>query len=237
MGTLGGNLCLDTRCNYYDQNYEWRKAINFCMKKDGEICWVAPGSPRCWAVSSTDTAPALMALGAQVEVAGVDGERCLSLLGLYRDDGIEYLSKKRDEILTRVLLPVPVAGESSTYWKLRRRGSFDFPVLSVAAWIRRDGGGIVEAARLVLGSVASRPLLAPASSRLVGSLLSDEVIEAVAEEASSLAKPLDNTDFSLGWRKKSARQLIQGALRELRGDDPRSLGPIARRAAELVPVF
>jgi 4-hydroxybenzoyl-CoA reductase subunit beta len=237
MGTLGGNLCLDTRCNYYDQNFEWRKAINFCMKKEGEICWVAPGSPRCWAVSSTDTAPALMALGAQVELAGVHGERSLSLPQLYRDDGIEYLSKQRDEILTRVLLPVPVAGESSTYWKLRRRGSFDFPVLSVAAWIRRDGRGIVEAARLVLGSVASRPLLSTASSRLLGSPLSDEVIQAVAEEASSLAKPLDNTDFSLGWRKKSARHLILGALRELRGDDPRSLGPIARRAAELVPVF
>jgi 4-hydroxybenzoyl-CoA reductase subunit beta len=237
MGTLGGNLCLDTRCNYYDQNYEWRKAINFCMKKEGEICWVAPGSPRCWAVSSTDTAPALMALGAQVELAGVHGERSLSLLELYRDDGIDYLSKRRDEILTRVLLPVPVAEESSTYWKLRRRGSFDFPVLSVAAWIRRDGRGIVEAARLVLGSVASRPILSTASSRLLGSPLSDEVIQAVAEEASSLAKPLDNTDFSLGWRKKSARHLILGALRELRGDDPGSLGPIARRAAELVPVF
>ena len=237
MGTLGGNLCLDTRCNYYDQNYEWRKAIDFCMKKDGEICWVAPGSPRCWAVSSTDTAPALMALGAQVEVAGVDGERRLEITGLFRDDGIEYLSKRREEILTRVLLPVPVAGEASTYWKLRRRGTFDFPVLSVAAWVRRDEHGIVEAARLVLGSVASRPLLSPASSRLVGSPLSEEIIQAVAEEASSLAKPLDNTDFSLGWRKKSARHLIQGALRELRGDDPRELGPIARRAAELVPVF
>jgi len=237
MGTLGGNLCLDTRCNYYDQNYEWRKAIDFCMKKDGEVCWVAPGSPRCWAVSSTDTAPALMALGAQVELAGIHGERRLGLSELFRDDGIEYLSKKREEILTRVLLPVPVPGEVSTYWKLRRRGAFDFPVLSVAAWIRRDGQGIVEAARLVLGSVASRPLLSPASSRLVGSPLSEEIIQAVAEEASSLAKPLDNTDFSLGWRKKSARHLIQGALRELRGDDPRSLGPIARRAAELVPVF
>ena len=237
MGTLGGNLCLDTRCNYYDQNYEWRKAIDFCMKKDGEVCWVAPGSPRCWAVSSTDTAPALMALGAQVEVAGIHGERRLGLAELFRDDGIEYLSKKREEILTRVLLPVPVPGEASTYWKLRRRGAFDFPVLSVAAWIRRDGQGIVEAARLVLGSVASRPLLSPASFRLVGSPLSEEIIQAVAEEASTLAKPLDNTDFSLGWRKKSARHLIQGALRELRGDDPRELGPIARRAAELVPVF
>ena len=235
MGTLGGNLCVDTRCNYYDQSHEWRKAIDFCMKKDGEICWVAPGSPRCWAVSSTDTAPALMALGARVLLESEAGARDVSLADFYRDDGIDYLARQRGEILTEVLVPAPVAGEASTYWKLRRRGAFDFPVLSVAAWIRRDADGIVQQARLVLGSVASRPVAAPVS-RLVGSLLTAEAIEQAAEEASALAKPLDNTDFSLGWRKKSARHLVSGALRELRGDDPRTLGPIARRAAELVPV-
>jgi 4-hydroxybenzoyl-CoA reductase subunit beta len=236
MGTLGGNLCLDTRCNYYDQGYEWRKAIDFCMKKDGEICWVAPGSPRCWAVSSTDTAPALVALGAEVELASREGARTLPVHGLYRDDGIAYLTLKPGEILSRILIPVPAAGEKSTYWKLRRRGSFDFPVLSVAAWVLRNSRGTVESARLVLGSVASLPRVADAASRLVGGILADDEIEAVAQEAAGLAKPLDNTDFSLGWRKKAARHLISGALRELRGDDPRILGPLARRAAELVPV-
>ncbi|PYQ14146.1 MAG: 4-hydroxybenzoyl-CoA reductase [Acidobacteria bacterium] len=236
MGTLGGNLCLDTRCNYYDQNYEWRKAINFCMKKAGEICWVAPSSRRCWAISSTDTAPALIALGAEVALATRDGERTLGVADFCRDDGIQYLTRNPDEILTQVLLPIPAPGESSTYWKLRRRGSFDFPVLSVAAWIRRPPEGRVEAARLVLGSVASRPVIAEAAAGLVGTTLSEDVIEAVAEEASRLAKPLDNTDFSLGWRKKAARYLITGALRELRGDDPQTLGPLARRAAELAPV-
>ena len=237
MGTLGGNLCLDTRCNYYDQNYEWRKAINFCMKKDGEVCWVAPGSRRCYAVSSTDTAPALAALGAEVVMQGVEGERILPVSALYRDDGIDYLAKRPGEILTRILLPVPLAGESSTYWKLRRRGSFDFPVLSVAVWLQRDRHGVVQAARLFLGSVASRPLCVESAARLVGSRLADDAIESVAEEAARLAKPLDNTDFSLSWRKKAARSLIEGALRELRGDDPATLGPIARRAAELVPGY
>ena len=234
--TLGGNLCLDTRCNYYDQNYEWRKAISFCMKKDGQVCWVAPGSPRCWAVSSTDSAPALMALGAEVTLASSEGERTVPLKDLYRDDGIHYLSRRPGELLTDVRLPAPVPGARSTYWKLRRRGSIDFPVLSVAAWLRLDPRGVVEEARLVLGSVGSRPAESSAASLLLGRALDNDGIERVAEEASRSAKPLDNTDFHLGWRKKAARHLVAGALRELRGDDPRELGPIARRAAELVPV-
>src|SRR6187549_2001065 len=77
MGTLGGNLCLDTRCNYYDQTYEWRKAIDFCMKKDGKICWVAPSSPRCWAVQSSDLAPVMVALGARVILMGPKGSRSI----------------------------------------------------------------------------------------------------------------------------------------------------------------
>src|SRR5262249_40921024 len=91
MATIGGNLCLDTRCNYYDQNYEWRKAIDFCMKKDGKICWVATSSPKCLAVSSTDTAPALIALGATVTLRNADGARTIPVADLYRNDGIRYL--------------------------------------------------------------------------------------------------------------------------------------------------
>src|SRR5258705_10569626 len=132
MATLGGNLCLDTRCNYYDQNYEWRKAINFCMKKDGVTCWVAPTSPKCMAVSSTDTAPALMALGARVRLVSQSGERKIALSDLYNNDGMNYLHRNPDEILTEVMLD-PLRDWRSTYWKLRRRGAFDFPVLSVAA--------------------------------------------------------------------------------------------------------
>src|SRR5262249_14476053 len=131
MGTLGGNVCVDTRCNYYNQSYQWRKAVNFCMKKDGEICLVAPGSPRCWAVSSSDTAPMLWSLGAQVRLAGSAGERLIPISALFRDDGIQYLSKQPGEILTEIVLP-PSEGWRSTYLKLRRRGSFDFPVLGVA---------------------------------------------------------------------------------------------------------
>jgi 4-hydroxybenzoyl-CoA reductase subunit beta len=214
VGTLGGNLCLDTRCNYYNQNFEWRRAIDFCMKAEGKICWVAPGSPRCWAVSSTDTAPALMALGAKIELCSQAGVREVELASLYRDDGIDYLARRPDELLTAVVLGDP-RGWRSTYWKLRRRGSFDFPVLSVAVAVKLDGAGVVEDARIVFGAVASYPVASDAAQVLVGERLGEEVIEACAARASKVAKPLDNTDYTLGWRKKVARAYVAGALREL----------------------
>ena len=226
MATLGGNLCLDTRCNYYDQSYEWRKAIDFCMKKDGVTCWVAPSSPKCVAVSSTDTAPALMALGARVRLVSHAGEREIPLTDLYNNDGMLYLHRKPDEILAEVLLD-PMHGWRSTYWKLRRRGSFDFPVLSVAAAGRFSAKGVVDEARIVVGSVASRPLIASEAGKFLArrSLTSETIAEAAAL-AARIAKPLDNTDFDMTWRKKVTAEFVTYALRELRGDDV-----IAERAA------
>jgi 4-hydroxybenzoyl-CoA reductase subunit beta len=219
MATLGGNLCLDTRCNYYDQNYEWRKAINFCLKKDGDTCWVAPGSPKCMAVSSTDTAPALIALGARVRLVSRAGEREVSLADLYNNDGLDFIKRKPDEILTEVLLD-SLHGWKSTYWKLRRRGSFDFPVLSVAAAARLSSIGVVEEAHVVIGSAASRPLVAAqAAGSLVGRALTTESIAEAAVLAARIAKPLDNTDFDMSWRKKVTAEFVTCALRELRGDD------------------
>ncbi len=222
MGTLGGNICLDTRCTYYDQSYEWRKAINFCMKKDGETCWVAPSSSRCLAVSSTDTAPALISLGASVRLLSTAGERDVLVEDLYRNDGIEYIARRPDEILTEVRLPDP-APERSTYWKLRRRGSFDFPVLSVAAAATLRPSGEVDHAKIVLGAVASKPLsCSEAAEGLAGEPLTDSAIAEAADLASKLAKPMDNTDFTLHWRKRVTREFVVYALRELRGDDMRA---------------
>lgn len=219
MATLGGNLCLDTRCNYYDQNYEWRKAINFCLKKDGDTCWVAPGSPKCMAVSSTDSAPALIALGARVRLVSRTGERELALADLYNADGQHYLTRHPNEILAEVLLDSR-HGWKSTYWKLRRRGSFDFPVLSVAVAARIGKSGVVEEARIVIGSAASRPLVAAeASAFLAGRQLRPEIIAEAAALAARVAKPLDNTDFDMTWRKKVTGEFVTYALRELRGDD------------------
>ncbi len=219
MGTLGGNLCLDTRCTYYDQTYEWRKAIDFCMKKDGETCWVATSSPRCLAVSSTDTAPMLQALDARVRLVSASGERELPVADLYENDGMQYLTRRPDEILTEIVVP-DQTGWRSAYWKLRRRGSFDFPVASVAAAAKLDGEGRVLAVRLVAGAVASRPLGAPkAEGLLVGDQLTDERIAAAAHAVYTVAKPMDNTDFELVWRKKMVTALATCALKELRGDD------------------
>jgi 4-hydroxybenzoyl-CoA reductase subunit beta len=216
MGTLGGNVCVDTRCNYYNQPYQWRKAVNFCMKKDGEICLVAPGSSRCWAVSSSDTAPVLWSLGASVRLAGPGGERTIPISALYRDDGIQYLAKQPGDIVTEIVLP-PADGLRSVYLKLRRRGSFDFPVLGVAAAVRMDGE-TVRAARIVLGAVASLPREAGAASALlVGQRLTPELIERAAEAAYRPAKPLDNTDFGHPYRKKMTRVFVARALRRLAG--------------------
>src|SRR5262245_60603247 len=181
-GTLGGNVCVDTRCNYYNQSHQWRKAIGFCMKKDGDICLVAPGSRRCWAVSSSDTAPALWSLDARVRLVGAGGERVVPIAALYRDDGIEYLAKRADEIVTEILLP-PAAGRRSTYLKLRRRGSFDFPILGVAVTLVMDGAR-VHNGRIVLGAVASQPREAgEAGALLAGQRLDAELIARVADVA------------------------------------------------------
>ena len=223
MGTVGGNLCLDTRCNYYDQNYEWRKAIDFCMKKDGATCWVATSSPKCLAVSSTDLAPTLVALDAVVSLQSAEGVRRVPVAQLYRNDGINYLSRRPNEVLTEVQLP-KADGWRSTYWKLRRRGSFDFPVLSVAVALKCAADGTVEAARIALGAVASCPVEAgDASASLIGDRLTDHAIERAAEMAARPARPMDNTDFSLVWRKRMTRDFVTYALREVRGDDVREI--------------
>ena len=218
MGTLGGNLCLDTRCNYYNQNYEWRKAIDFCLKKDGQICWVATASKRCVATSSTDTAPMLIALGATVRLASAHGEREVAVADLYRNDGIDYLTRRPDEIVTAVRLPSS-AGWKSSYWKLRRRGAFDFPVLGVAAAVKSARDGTIEEARIALGAAASRPFLTVGGSLLAGKKLTDDAIARAALKVASAAKPMDNADFDTYWRKDVVAPFVGYALKEIRGDD------------------
>jgi 4-hydroxybenzoyl-CoA reductase subunit beta len=215
MGTLGGNICLDTRCNYYNQNYEWRRAINFCMKCDGDVCWVAPGSDTCLAISSSDTAPMLCAIGAQLRLVSRSGERSIPARDLFARDGIRYLTKAPDEILTAVDLP-PAQGWRTVYRKLRRREAFDFPVLGVAACLRFDGEVVVEA-RVWLGAVAEAPMeAAEAQAALTGRPLTDDAIEQASRLAFPVAKPVDNTDFGVRWRKEMARLMTRDALRFLR---------------------
>lgn len=216
MGTLGGNLCLDTRCTYYDQNYHWRKSIDFCMKKDGAICWVAPNSRRCWAVSSSDTAPVMVALRARFQLVSANGTRSVEASHFFQDDGIEYLTRRPDEILSGIHIPLH-DGWTMTYEKLRRRGSFDFPILGVAAALKLSSG-VVEDARLVLGAVGSSPVDQSAlAAPLIGAKPSREIVKAIAAEAYKGARPLDNTDLNYAWRKKMARVYVERALNKVCG--------------------
>ncbi len=226
VGTIGGNLCVDTRCNYYNQTEFWRASIGYCMKKDGDVCLVAPGSSTCWALSSTDTAPVMISLDAEVALAGPGGERRIPVRDLYGSDGIEYLAKKPEEILTEVHVP-DRSGWRATYRKLRRRGSIDFPILGVAAAVRCGAGGVVEDARIVLGAVHVRPVqAADAEAFLRGKTLDPEVIEMAAGIAYQPAKPLDNADLVYAWRKRMARIEVTRALRELAGLPTGDLPPL-----------
>lgn len=216
MGTIGGNVCLDTRCNWYDQSQFWRTAEGFCMKTHPNVvCRVATSSPRCLAVASADTVPALLALGAKARVRNADGERTVDLGELYREDGIRYLTIARDEIVSAVELP-PSEGWRSTYRKLRDRGSFDFPIVGLAAAVRMDGGRVADA-RLALTAVASRPILVDAAAAaLRGSRLDDEAIAAAAEAAFKAARPMDNTSGTIAQRKRTVSVFATRTLRELR---------------------
>src|SRR6266567_4101723 len=211
MGTIGGNLCLDTRCNWYDQSLFWRTAEGYCMKTHPSVvCRVAPSSARCLAVASADTVPALIALGAKVTVENADGRRDLDLAELYREDGIRYLAIGRDDVVVSVALP-DATGWRSTYLKLRDRNSFDFPIAGVAAAVRLDGGRVSEA-RIAITALASRPVAVDAKA-LVGTKLDDDAITAAADAVHKAARPMDNTSGTISQRKRAARVFTERALR------------------------
>ena len=216
MGTIGGNLLLDTRCNYYDQTYEWRESIHFCMKKDGDTCWVAPGSPRCWAVQSSDSVPLLCAMDAEVTLVGKDGPRRIAVRDLYADDGIRYTKKHPGELLTKVHLPM-VGEWRASYRKLRRRGTFDFPVLGVGVCVKLERG-IVKEAKIRLGGAGSWAIpCLDAEKALIGKPLSKELCESAGQLAFKPSKPMDNTDFEPQWRKKMVPIFVARALQDCAG--------------------
>jgi len=186
------------------------------MKKDGDTCWVAPGSHLCWAVQSSDLAPVMVAIGAKLKFVSTAGERIIDARALYNHDGINYLNKSPGELLTAINLPPP-GGMHATYHKLRRRGSFDFPVLGVAAAVELRGDNAVENARIVLGGVAPAPLdVTEAAELLRGNLLEADQIKAAAQACYLKPRPLDNTDFLMGWRKQMTRPFVIRALQDLR---------------------
>jgi len=218
MGTIGGNVLVDTRCNYYDQTFFWRQAVGFCMKKDGQICLVAPGSEKCLAIASSDTAPVLMSLGTVAVLVSKRGQRRVKLEELYRNDGINYTAKAQDEVLKGLLIPKAALSFRNAYLKLRRRGSFDFPILGVAATMDLDKQGECRHARVVLTAVASAPKVVPeAMTLLQGKKITKELIETVAEAAAKISHPLDNADLDYWYRKRMAKVYVKRALAQLAG--------------------
>lgn len=217
MGTIGGNLCLDTRCTYYNQNEEWRQSISYCMKEEGSTCWVAPNSPRCWAISASDAAPMLCALGARVRLVSHEGERVIPVRELYNDDGIAYLTKRHDELITDIFVP-PAGASRSAFWKLRRRGSIDFAVLTAAATLETDASGGVTRADIYLGAVGSHPIRVKESEAvLMGQPLTAENIAEAARVSRKDGTPLNNTDFIPQWRSRMIEKYVEAVLRECAG--------------------
>lgn len=220
VATIGGNLFVDTRCNQYDQSFFWRQAAGFCMKKDGEQCLVAPGSEKCLAVFSSDTAPVLQSLEAKAILQSSDGERTVAMSELYQEDGINFCLRRRDELLRGIIVPRESFEWRNIYLKLRRRDSFDFPILGVAAALNLDRDRVCVGARVILTGVSSAPKAIAEASILEGKRIDAELIEHVAEQAAKQAHPLDNADTSGWYRKRMTKVYVARALGALSGLRP-----------------
>ena len=214
MGTLGGNICLDTRCLWYNQSLLWRKSCGFCLKKDGDLCHVAPSSKTCWAAFSGDTPPALLCLGAEVEIAGADGVRRVPIADFYVNDGIVRLHLSPSEIVTRVHLPAASRGWRGSYQKLRVRGSIDYPLAGVAVALKLRQGR-VEDARMAITAVNPAPhLIKDVDASLLGMEVTADLAEQVGELAGRTAKPLTTSALTPEYRREMVKVFAKRALLE-----------------------
>ncbi len=209
MGTIGGNICLDTRCLWYNQSLAWRKSCGFCIKKDGDLCHVAPGGSKCWAAFSADTPPALLCLEAGIEIASPRGVRRMPLAEFYNNDGVDRMKLAQEELLTRVILPARTAGWRGAYRKLRVRGSIDYPLAGVAVALLRNG--TVSEVHVAITGVNPAPLLVRADS-LKGGKLSDELAAQIAVLAAKAAKPLTTSALTPEYRREMVRVFTRRAL-------------------------
>jgi 4-hydroxybenzoyl-CoA reductase subunit beta len=211
MGTLGGNICLDTRCLWYNQSLQWRKSCGFCIKKDGDLCHVAPGGDRCWAAFSGDTPPALLCLGAEIEIASPNGSRRIPLADFYTNDGAARMRLANKEIVTRVFLPASTATWRGAYLKLRTRGSIDYPLAGVAVALKANG--VIEDIRIAVTAVNPAPMLISGAAKvLAGRELTEEVAAQVAELAARTAKPLTTSALTPEYRREMVRVYTRRAL-------------------------
>jgi 4-hydroxybenzoyl-CoA reductase subunit beta len=212
MGTVGGNICLDTRCLWYNQSLTWRKGCGFCIKKDGDLCHVAPGGTKCWAAFSGDTPPALLCLNAEIEIVGTNGARRLPLRDFYTGDGEKYRKLLRSELVTRVFLPADSADYRGIYRKLRVRGSIDYPLAGVAIVMKRSNGHVADA-RLAITAVNPAPLLVKrASEMLIGKVVDEALADEVGDLAARTAKPLTTSALTPEYRREMIRVFTRRAV-------------------------
>jgi 4-hydroxybenzoyl-CoA reductase subunit beta len=215
MGTVGGNICLDTRCLWYNQSLAWRKSCGFCIKKDGDLCHVAPGGSKCWAAFSGDTPPALLCLNAEIEIASAKATRRIPLQDFYTGIGDHYRKLQPNELLTRVILPRRSAGYRGAYRKLRIRGSIDYPLAGVAVAMKKPNGHI-EDLRVGITAVNPSPMLLKGTEAFADMSSDPETIaESIADLAARTAKPLTTSALTPEYRREIIRVFTKRAVLEL----------------------
>jgi 4-hydroxybenzoyl-CoA reductase subunit beta len=212
--TLGGNLCLDTRCIYYNQSEFWRSGLKACFKLGGGICNAVEKAQRCQAVYQSDLGPVLIALGAEVKIASAQGEKIIPLAEFFTGRGKKPNILKPDEILAEVRIPTPGHGATGGYEKLRVRESMDFPMAGVAVMVKRSRSGTIEQAKMVLGAVGPSPIEVPkAAGLLEGHKPTEDLLQSVSREAMDRAQPVGNLAMDANYRRKMVGVLAERALR------------------------
>ncbi|HUJ29424.1 MAG TPA: FAD binding domain-containing protein [Myxococcales bacterium] len=219
MGTLGGNLCLDTRCVYINQTYFWRSALGFCLKKDGTVCHVVKGGQRCVAAASNDTAPVLLALQATVKTVSPRGTREMPLKDFYLADGVHNTVLQPDELLTEVRIPRAAFGWRQAFHKLRTRAAIDFPAMNLAVALKLEGGRVGDLS-LAVGALAARPALIKGLDDLRGSQADARLAEELARRAHKQCKPLTNIGVDPGWRREILPVLVRRTVLRALADQP-----------------
>jgi 4-hydroxybenzoyl-CoA reductase subunit beta len=217
MGTLGGNVLLDTRCQWYTQTYFWRQALGFCLKKDGTKCHVVEGGSKCVAAASNDSAPALMTLRAALVFASTRGRRTVPIDDFWVADGIQNKKLEPGEILIEVRIPPTGAGHRGAYGKLRERGSIDFPLLGVAVRIEVDAKDIVESADVVITALQARPLRIQRAGPILqgaalGSATFEDAVAALASQAHKQCHPMPNVPGDADWRRAMVPVYVKRTL-------------------------
>ena len=214
-GTMGGNLCLDTRCTYYNQTFFWRQALGFCLKKDGDVCHVTRVGKKCVAAHSADTPPVLMTVGAVVDLASAAGTRTVTVDEFFVANGEWNTVRRRDELVARIRIPLPGPGVRTAYRKVRQRNAVDFPLLSIAAAADVAADQSARSLSLVVSALGSRPRVVTGLDRMVAGNRLADVADLVAQQAFKQCHPLENIIVDPDWRRAMVPVYVRRALDDL----------------------